>query len=535
MAVEYLRPREPKAQGIIGRSKDANYLPPNQAHVFPATGPDQSPGRSPQNFESDVERAVRDMERQLRIKGGPVNINAANDYLGNSSFGEGSPGGMDSKVGAPRLTSCAFPVPASQPGEDDQGGILARMDAFRAQQGKGKKRSGGLKDMWNGEEGYISGNHHQRHGGGLAEMWKEADDAEDGVFPGRRRSSSRRQGTGIREMWTGGDRGTPPGAQPHRQGPGLRALWSGPETAAEDAAKTDAQVAYLRALDRDTRERQAASSNSPQQQRQWPRQAGDRRELSPGDVDDEAGFGASATDGRDRGGSAIEHVTSLAGIGKSTVLPTPRISPPRPWELDRDDERDRLLDKAKKAAYAEELRKQIAEKDARKAAEKQGSARVDPRSPNGNARERVLSPQVAGSEAYLEHSGRISSDLRASPPVARRGAAGQHSPGLSKVEDNHSQLTIARRRLVEDIYGGTGMGVALKGPGDVVHLRTEAGVQGLSETNQRERLQRRAATLEYQRALEEQIAAKSRQKKEDEARRKREDEEEARSVRSNVL
>lgn len=463
-----------------------------------------------------------------------MNLNAENNYLGNNSFGEGSPGEIDSKVGAPRLTA-SFPVPASQPDEDDQGGILSRMDAFRVQQGKGKRRSGGLKDMWNGDEGYISGNHHQRHGGGLAEMWKKVDDAEDGgVLLGRRRSSSRRQGPGIRDMWTGGDRGTPPGSQPQRQGPGLRGLWSGPETAAEDAAKTDAQAAYLRALDRDIHERQAASNNSPHQQRQLTPQARDQSELSPGDVDDEAGFGVSASDGRDRGGGTIKHGTRLTGVGKPTVLPMPRISP-RPWELDRDDERDRRLDKAKKAAYAEELRKQIAEKDALKAAEKQELARFNTESPNGNARGRVLSPLVGSSRAYQEHSSRSPTDFQASPTVSRRESVEQHSPGLAKMELNQSHVRISRRQLVKDVYGGNSMGAALNGPGDVVHLRTESGVQGLSENNQRERMQKRAATLEYQRALQEQIDAKSREKKEEEAQRKREEEEDARSVRFNVL
>lgn len=95
------------------------------------------------------------------------------------------------------------------------------------------------------------------------------------------------------------------------------------------------------------------------------------------------------------------------------------------------------------------------------------------------------------------------------------------------------RVTAARQRLVEDIYGGGGMGAALGGR---VGVREEAGEphlgrQGVNTGSKPEaspaEARRKQAALEQQRFLQNQIDEKRRLKEEEEAQRRKDDEAEA--------
>ncbi len=511
----------------------------------------------------------------------------------------------------------------------DEGSMLSQMDMRRASQGGGKGKPGGLKDMWDSGGGGDGGGDNpilpggarwqqQQLGGGLTDAWQQDGKGETAGAPGasfaaagrgRRHSSAqqtRRQGPGLKDMWGGEKHEEAP--RPQREGPGLRGLWSGPDLAAADAARSEAQAAYFSALNRDLQERRTFS-NDPQEeqgqrQRQRQQQVHGGREQSQGVPP----YGVTV-------GGVSEYGTSLAGIGTPRGGTTPR-QQRREFSEGSGGGRgggnlDRAADRAKKAAYADELRKQMAEREARMAMDETSSggrrsagrrrastgrrdggghgAPATPRSYGCNRESFSLPGQsvpdgiagTAGGGAPLTGADPIQdrwpSAAWSTPPTSGGGGGGGGGGSVSGgVCASEGRVTAARRRLVEDVYGGGGMEAALGGAGyrrastgshdargrdaagpgasrlDHVgergggesrastglaggapsYLRTGAGVQSLhaSEQGDGDKLLKRAAALEQQRALEEQIAAKARAKKEEEDKRKREEEEDARCV-----
>lgn len=585
----------------------------------------------PQAFEADVERAMQNLELQLagNTEGtlgdfGPASAplrkaeqpaatggrrGQALNGSGRNATANGAPATRPPPIPAsngPPL-SAPDPPPAPRPADSRHEGILSQMEMHRAARG-GRGRFGGLRNMWDGsveDAQNFRQQQQRRYGSGLGGMWQEEarDTRDDGAPVGRRHSQ--RQGPGLKEMWGGDDPTTASTIPPQRQGPGLRGLWSGPDMAAEDAARIEAQSAYLRALDRDVQERERFSSD-PQQQQAFSRYSGIR---APNRVGRRRDIDYGGDD------SASEHGTSLAGIGAipGMVTPTPRGEAPRQrWESEgggMGDHQDRLIDKAKKAAYAGELRKQISEKETRKVNEKKLSTgyrrRASTGEGGGGVDGTVTTPQPYGYRDYTyqnvtdaasrypapndTHRQLPNDDCNSRfPGVASAGRDGlpndcstplpssletdtlpQNSSSAPRgLRKGDAHVTAARRRLVEDVYGGGEMGAALSGSGyrrastgsysavngithgvigvdqigggnsaDAVtaedgasHLRMGTGVQSLNETEQNDKWQRREAALEQQRALQEQIAAKATAKKEEDCKRKQEEEEEARCV-----
>ncbi|CAN0041213.1 unnamed protein product [Ectocarpus sp. 4 AP-2014] len=594
---------------------------------------------APEAFESDVARAMRDLEVRLAAAaaggGGEAGGRGGDDAAaavdgGGQRWVNGSRQSSSSSLRPPPLAPPPPAVSARPEHSDDLSagdeGMLSQMDMHRVVSGGGKGKPGGLRGMWNDDgavERDAAGERRRQpqRGGGLAGMQDEqqayAPPETGGAMPfplgdGRRHSSvqqTRRQGPGLKGMWGGDDpaAATPASSlRPQRQGPGLRGLWSGPDMAAADMARSEAQAAYFDALTRDVQEKRTFSNNPEEQQQQQVRESVVGRS-SP--------YGVS-------GNSAIEHGTSLAGIG------TPRGGGDASLQQQLllrggsngrgaggggDDTTDRAVDRAKKAAYAEELRKQMAEKEARRAAMdddggaggRRRRASTGGRVGGGGGDNRTLfTPRSDGRENHPSHSvGGPSagsplrdcwpSDAWSTPPpsgtgggaVDGGGGGGRGGTRGGPGSGSDGQLSAARRRLVEDVYGGGGMGAALggmgyrrastgnygagsggarpqsaTGPGVVggellgdarassgvegaavtagggpSYLRTGAGVQSLRESEHGDsKWQRRAAALEQQRALEAQIAAKARARKQEEEESKREEEEEARQQRERL-
>lgn len=460
--------------------------------------------------------------------------------------------------------------------------MLSQMDMRRVVTGGGKGKPGGLRDMWDAGTGGGGGGTSDRDGTGRHSSAQQAQ----------------RHGPGLKGMWGGDDPAAVSGAsslRPQRQGPGLRGLWSGPDMAADDAARTEAQAAYFSALNRDNRERRTLSGGKSQRQEPRGRRNGGDSPYGGGGVKD---------------GDPSEHGTSLVGIGTPRGEATPRARRSASFGgVDGGNSSERAADRARKAAYAEELRKQMAEKEARAAAmdgnglaggrrrrASTGAGRESSGGGGGYSRAPVT-PRSHGRESY---SGRDGTETFTESPFESRdrwapsaawstppngsssgGGGGDHIRGPAN-GGSEGRVTAARRRLVEDVYGGGGMGAALGGAGyrrastgsygvggagtgtgpprvtsvDQIrggvggdeptaavggaeigtssqssYLRTGAGVQSLRESEHGDsKWQKRAAALEQQRALEEQIASKARAKREEEERRKREEEEEARCV-----
>lgn len=505
------------------------------------------------------------------------------------------------------------PPPVVRPGaEDHHDGILSQMEMHRAPPGGGKGKSGGLKDLWGGgSDGYAPKQQQQQlqRGGSLGSMWSDqGGGGRDGGVPvGQGYSPAPRRGPGLKAMWGGDEPASGATLRPQRQGPGLRGLWSGPDMAAADAARTEAQAAYLSALDRDVQERRAFS-DEPLKMHQI-RDRHTERESPYGGEQGGVGGGGG-------GGGRIlsEYGTSLAGIGADSGAAT--LTPRRMSHQHRESEggggyQERSAEKARKAAYAEELRKQIAEKE-RRAAEAESASKgsrrrastggwggrdhgetAAPQPPFGGegdpyrrGAEADAGQQQLSSNGFPTRYRDGSHDSPTGSPATSRdgfpanwlnrptGSSAQQVSAPGGPGNGEAHVTTARRRLVEDVYGGSGMGAALSGSGyrrsstgscgnvgggggggpsaDVrgigtvgegggdaaatltangtSHLRTGAGVQSLNESEHDGKWQRRAAALEQQRALQEQISAKMRAKKEEEDKRKREEEEEARCV-----
>ncbi|CAM9686925.1 unnamed protein product [Ectocarpus sp. 13 AM-2016] len=568
---------------------------------------------APEAFESDVARAMRDLEVRLAAAAAAGGGEEEAGGRGGDDAAATVDGGGDRWVNGSRQSSSsssrppppAPPPPAmsARPEHSDNlsagdEGMLCQMDMHRVVSGGGKGKPGGLRGMWNDDSGVerdAAGERRRQpqRGGGLAGM-------QDG-------QETRRQGPGLKGMWGGDDpaAATPASSlRPQRQGPGLRGLWSGPDMVAADMARSEAQAAYFDALTRDVQEKRAFSNNPEEQQQQQVR---------------ESVVGRSSTYGVS-GNSATEHGTSLAGIGTPRGGENPFLqqqlllrggSNGRGAGGGGDDSTDRAIDRAKKAAYAEELRKQMAEKEARRAAMDDDSAAGGRRrrastggrvgggggdnralfAPRSDGRENRPGQSVVGPSAGSHLRDGWPSDAWSTPPRSGSGSGavdgGGGGGGTSGSPGRGSdvQLSAARRRLVEDVYGGGGMGAALggtgyrrastgnygagsggarpqsaTGPGVVdgellgdareaggvegasvtvgggpSYLRTGAGVQSLRESEHGDsKWQRRAAALEQQRALEAQIAAKARARKEEEEERKREEEEEARQQRERL-
>ncbi|CAN0015639.1 unnamed protein product, partial [Hapterophycus canaliculatus] len=584
VAAEFFRMREAKASS----SRDGTAFASSER-----SGGERRPGGAPVTgaFESDVERAMRDIEARLAV--------AAAD-------GDGEARGVDrlppSLRPADESRGSRLPAPSAEPspppaadhyGAVGDEGMLSQMDLRRVMTGGGKGKPGGLRDMWDAA------------GGGVGDRG------------GRRHSSpqraAQRHGPGLKGMWGGDDPAAASASsvlRPQRQGPGLRGLWSGPDMAAADTARSEAQAAYFSALNRDNQERRTFSEGSRGQQR---RQEPLARRGGGGSPDRPGG----------RNGDASEHGTSLVGIGTPRGDATPRARR-RESSGDRGgggDSSERAADRAKKAAYAEELRKQMAEKEARAAMDRNGppgaggrrrraSAGVERESGGGGGgggyNRAPITPRSHGRESYPARDGTKSftespfrstdqsrdrwspSAAWSTPPNGSSGGGGGGSStgggggnALGPAIGSEGRVTAARRRLVEDVYGGGGMGAALGGagyrrastgshgvgsagagaarvtsvdqigegvrgdgstatvggwggsangtPSQPSYLRTGAGVQSLRESELGDsKWQRRAAALEQQRALEAQIASRARAKGEEEERRKREEEEEAR-------
>ena len=467
---------------------------------------------------------------------------------------------------------------------DEGSTLLSQMDMRRVSPGGGKGRPGGLRDMWDnggGSEGhstfYGAGQQQQRQGGGGG---------------GSSTQQTQRHGPGLKGMW-GGEQ-PEESVRPKRQGPGLRGLWSGPDMAAADAARSESQAAYMSALNRDAQEKRAFS-DEPQGQQQQRRQNQQRQQAH---ARQDGQYSPYSTSGMADGVS--EPGTSLAGIGTPRGGITPRQQRRDLSEgVDGGDSLDRAVDRAKKVAYADELRKQMAEKEARMAMDEDASTSGRRRASTGGRRvgggggdsynRAPLTPASRGRESYPGHS---VPDSNGESPFTEADRAHDRWPSSawstpppgssSSTNAGEGHVTAARRRLVEDVYGGGGMGAALGGAGyrrastgshgarsvgagshsasrppeqerggdrgestaafegadggasqgGSSYLRTGAGVQNLRESEHCEnKLQKRAAALEQQRALEAQIAEKARAKRDEEEKRKREEEEESRCVR----
>ena len=610
VAAEFLRLRDAKGEGELGTGGSEQNLQQllGAGPTARATGLGPPPA-----FESDVEQAMRDMEHELvgTGGGGATSVNPAlrNGPSPGRGWGQGSnvgrtdaalgtmgsfsmPAGRRSNIPAPP------PPPVARPGAELNDGILSQMEMHRVPPGGGKGKPGGLKDLWGGSEGYAPKEQQLQRGGSFASIYPDRRDGRDGGMPvGQGYSHAPRRGPGLKSMWGGDDSassGTP--RRPQRQGPGLRGLWSGPDMVAADVARTEAQAAYLSALDRDVQERRAFSDEPLKMHQFRDRHA----ERGPPYGGQQGGNGG--------GGSSSEYGTSLAGIGvdSGSAAPTPRRASHQRRESDGSGSyQDRAAEKARKAAYAEELRKQIAEKELRTAATAAENAS------KGNHRrastggwggrdldEPAAPPQPSGGEGQPYQRGteadagqfesnsfpiRYRDGSHESPTASTErdrdgfptkrlarpsGSSTQPLSALVGPGNGETHVTTARRRLVEDVYGGSGMGAALSGSGyrrsstgsygsggggpsaevagvgpvaggdpattlaanGTCHLRTGAGVQSLNESEHDSKWQKRAAALEQQRALQEQISAKTRAKKEEEEKRKREEEEEARYV-----
>ena len=627
VAAEFLRLREAKGEGTARGMGGIGERNPQQ-HLLSAP-PARATGLGPPPaFESDVEQVMRDMEQELAgAVGGAKSADPAlraalptrNDPSPGRGWGEGTNGGRKDAAAPVTVGSFSIPegkrshLPAPPPppvkrtGAEYHDGILSQMEMHRAPPGGGKGKSGGLKDLWGGgSEGYAPKQQQQQQpllrGGSLGSMWSDQRDGrrEGGAPVGQGYSPAPRRGPGLKAMWGGDDPACGTTLRPQRQGPGLRGLWSGPDMAAADAARTEAQAAYLSALDRDVQERRAFSDEPIKTNQFRDRHA--ERELPY--VGEQGGVGGGGGGGGAR--PLSEYGTSLSGIGADPGAATP--TPRRASHLLRESDggggyQDRTAEKARKAAYAEELRKQIAEKEGRTAATESASKgsrrRASTGGWGGRDHNETAAPQPFGREGdpyrrraeadvgqklasngFPTRHGDVSHDSPTASTATSRdgfpsnwlarptGSSAQQSsaPGGSAIGEAH--VTTARRRLVEDVYGGSGMGAALSGSGyrrssagscgtvgggpsaDVgglaavgggdssstlaasvtSHLRTGAGVQSLNESQHDGKWQRRAAALEQQRALQEQISAKMRAKKEEEDKRKREEEEEARCV-----
>lgn len=605
-------------------------------------------------FESDVERAMRELELDITAQKSPADVPGATAFspVGYSSRRllpqeprrAGRAESVGTLLGGSVSSSSKPPPPGARQQQEHQEetGILSQMDIHRGTPRWGKGKSGGLRDMWGegGSEGHaFTGSEavyqRRRKGvGGLAEMWQGdqqpevfqnalGSDRGGGIRNGTG-SYSRRQGPGLKGMWSGDNADISP-AQPQRQRPGLRGLWAGSdEMITEDAARSDAKAAYLRALDHDAQQRRTVMlSDDGDQQHQQTQQESLRTRMmgSPPSAPCHGNglFGADVTVGG--GGTSLAGIGAVPGMGLRSSSVGEGTS--RQIRGTNEEERQRLEDKAKKAAYAEELRRQIAEKEVRKAAEKgdlgangQRHASTGGRSYNGGVDgpgkfaassfggQRLPDHDAfsggsrdAGSNGHVpfEHAPKDAYRQPPSPKMDRgRQQESQAHPFLSApngtasgnvtpllsfsspserrvANDGPRRVTAARRRLVEDVYGGGGMGAALGGSGhrrasiggtantsalvtggsDLVqgmnhleigtdsaangassgYLRAGAGVQSLhSDFDSGDRWQRRAAALEQQSALKEQIASKARAKKEEEDRRRREDEEEFRYI-----
>lgn len=551
----------------------------------------------PRVFEADVERTMRELEQQM-AKGGSLNNNTSTTVVSTRQRLPLESGERDEQmtgiVGPMSSPSSRYapPLPAPRQEQELQTGILSQMDMHRAAPARGTSRSGGLRDMWGGGASYVQDEpQHRRHGGGLADMWQVEGEVRHGLpSSGVGRSEaglpySHRQGPGLKGMWNGGDSmATPP--QPQRQGPGLRGLWSEPaDMATADAARNDAKAAYHRALDRDAQQRRAMSGDAE------PTQLLNRDRRGSIPYAGSSGLGNA----RDNNGTSLLGIGAAPGVG----LPSARGTTPRQgMQSDFEEQQERLKDKAKKAAYADELRRQIAEKTARKVEETNalggGNGRrasrgmgfhtskdggdVAPPFEGGNHRDDREGPgaswDVPSNDLPFVHGvvdrepvSPIVGQEQVSPArhvqVMGYAASEAISPGVGEgppVNDEAS-ATAARRRLVEDVYGGGRMGATLGGSGyrralpgssgildgkdgsavpgvnqigggdstasSRGHLGMRVCVKSPNESEPEERWQKRAAALEQQRALQEQIAAKARVKKEEEDRRKREEEEEA--------
>lgn len=653
VAAEYFRLKAAKARshedGYEGegreRTKESATAKRAQIHLPAKSVHNTSP--TPEAFESDVEHAMRELEQDLSEgKGAPQAFDAATTFnpdeaattrvLPPEPRRAGRAESVGSLLGGPGPLSSYPPPPDLVKQQQEATGILSQMDMHRAMPRAGKGKPGGLKDMWGGGGGMSDKRHfaagseaapqRRRKGGGLAGMWQGDEPPEifqnavgtdnssgtrDGVA-----SYSQGQGSGLRGMWDGeGGVASSPAQPPQRKGPGLRGLWSGAhEMATADAEKSESKAAYLRALDHDVQQRRIAvmSSGDGEQQNQRIRQEswepGVTYRTRPGNS-----FYNDAT---------VENaVTSSTGIGGVPGLLGSRPSSagagtPRQRRETSEEERWRIEDKAKKAAYAEELRQQIAEKEARKNAEKHGQRGGRHRSTGGGiysgtmddsggfgalhegerrgpAQDPMFAESLhAGSNGVVPFERRREGLCRESPPSSM-GRAEKVSPtqrssfapndttggnaalifpysstsGSSPANDEPRRVTAARRRLVADVYGGDGMGAALGGSryrrsstgsmsanGFTVVTNGSALVQGGKESeigachaeigaatsrhlqnlhgdcDWEDRWQRRAAALEQQSALQEQIASKAKAKKEEEKRRQRENEEEFRYV-----
>ncbi|CAM9650641.1 unnamed protein product, partial [Choristocarpus tenellus] len=464
-----------------------------------------------------------------------------------------------------------------------EGGILSQMDMHRASHGlAGKGRATGLKGMWDGDttETFPSSSRPRRTGTGLKGMW------EGGTNDPSSPQHSNRQGSGLKGMWNGE---VPPAApaRPQRQGPGLRGLWSGADTALADAARSDSQAAYHRALDSDLQERQISASKAEGEDREYR-----RRDLE------------QATGGiKYSSNTQVDQVLGTVRGGQWT-------SPRQPLGL--GEREDRLAMKAKQEAYAEELRKQMAENQARKAREMAEAAAYDQQflAGHGNGRSdgsrltcpgtdgalqltnpaypSSRSPVTTGSDSVMRgrpqelysksdkstiHEGRSKQylplpDAQQQPPVQppEQESSWENREDVRRGTKDlvMANVSVARRRLVEDVYGGGGMGAALgfnsgrrergtyesgrsdsrdgyrgsaitlQGQGFADpelhqgHLRTGLVLRGRDPVEMAGQERRRSAALEQQRALQEQIMMKQRAKEEEEARRKQEDMEDLR-------
>ena len=558
VAAEFFRLRDAKASlrdNDCGRGGTQGAAPP------------PPPPPPPGAFESDVERAMRELE---------VEAGLAKSASGKSRYSPPTSRPPASPPPAPAAASARPDLSDGRAGGDEGSSLLSHMDMRRVSPGGGKGRPGGLRGMWD-------------NGGG-----SEGHSALYGAE--KQQQQTQRHGPGLKGMW-GGEQ-PEESARPKRQGPGLRGLWSGPDMAAADAARSESQAAYMSALNRDAQEKRAFSDD-PQGQQQ--RLHHHQRQQARVDQDGQQYSPYSEAGGKTNGAS--EPGTSLVGIGTPRGGITPRQQRRREYFEGADgvDSFDRAADRAKKAAYAEELRKQMAEKEARMAMDEHAPASGRRRASTGGRRigggssggagaghddgynHAPSTPASRGRESYPGHG---APDSNGGSPFTPADGANDRWPSAawstpppdsSGSNAGEGRVTAARRRLVEDVYGGGGMGAALGGagyrrastgthgvrsasagsPGDTgpeqvgvggrgestafegadgaasqggsSYLRTGAGVQNLRESERSEnKLQKRAAALEQQRALEAQIAARARAKKEEEDKRKREEEEEAR-------
>eukprot|EP00752_Nemacystus_decipiens_P011215 g9966.t1 len=589
VAAEYFRLKDAKTSLRDGGPSDSTSGRLGQTQGAPQPGA----------FESDVERAMRELEVEVGLA---KRTNSRSRYASPTSQPPPPPPPTPPPPPPPPLPHT--PAASTRPELSDHGAagdagstLLSQMDMRRVSPGGGKGRPGGLRDLWDnggGNEGHspLPGAERHQH---------PQQRRAGGGGGGSSAQQTQRHGPGLKGMW-GGEQ-PEESAQPKRQGPGLRGLWSGPDTAAADAARSESQAAYMSALNRDALENRAFSEEPQGQQQQRLHQ---QRRQGRARQDEPCSPYSSARGGVD-GGRVSEPGTSLPGIGtpRDGITPRQQRRPERDDGADGGDSLDRALDRARKAAYADELRKQIAEKEARMAMDEGASTSGRRRASTGGRRAAAAADGGSGSgsgDSYNRPPSTPASHgrgsyLGSSAPGRSDGSPGTYAdrshdrwpsaasstlpPGSGRSSNaGEGHVTAARRRLVEDVYGGGGMGAALGGAGyrrastgshgvrsdragshtasapgqaegwdrgeptafegaDAAtsqggssYLRTGAGVQNLRESEHGEsRMQKRAAALEQQRALEAQIAEKARAKREEEEERKREEEEEARQQR----